>query len=269
MAAAGHTPVTLTITIEDLLAPSPGWLIADQCDWCGNLHDGRCPSPVLEPPAELFDGADDLTLLGQVIRDAVQYLTARSIMDDAPADWALAELAAIARGQPCGPGCFTTPSGLLNPSSVADHFETRRQEAWQRWLPAWACACGCTYKVARDCDGLFFYHPRRTDWQANPPGHHTRPRPRQGQKPPPGLPGRAAGQPCQPARARRGQAEGERLRCLPRMRPPVRRHDRRPPRHPGSPASRQETPARPRSPAGPVLGALPADNGASGTDGVP
>ena len=120
------------------------------CESCGKLHGGGCPQPVTGPPPGLLDGASELTPLGAVVEDAANYLAMRGYLDPDAEDypcWVLAELAGLAREEPCGPLCLTIADGYVHPSSVADHFYTRRQEEWERALPQWACGCGHRYKV--------------------------------------------------------------------------------------------------------------------------
>lgn len=146
-------------------AAPPDWLIAELCEACGKLHGGiSCPAPVTGPPPGLFGSDDELTVLGMVVEDAANFLAMRCYLDpdaDEYPAWVLAELAGIAREEPCGdPICRTIPDGFLHPSAVADHFLARRQEDWERWVPVWACNCGRTFKVTRESPGTAFYQAR-------------------------------------------------------------------------------------------------------------
>ena len=152
--AAGPPADTCKLTIADLTG---AWPIAELCESCGKLHGGDCLFPVTELPAGLVAGDGDyddddseLTPLGLIVWDVLNYLARRGWLetDDGIPDWLVADLAALAQEKPCGPLCrTTTPDGFLYPSDVADHFMTRRQEDWERWLPVWACVCGRRYKV--------------------------------------------------------------------------------------------------------------------------
>ncbi|MGH3281925.1 MAG: hypothetical protein ACRDNW_22705, partial [Trebonia sp.] len=159
---AAHAEGTRTLTLGDLTGPSPDWMTAGQCEWCGKLHGGDCPAPVTAPPPGLHGDDDELTPLGALVEDAARYLAMRGYLDpDAdggvPA-WVLAELAEIAHEKPCGgPGCSVTADGFLSPSPAADHFLQRRQQEWERWLPRWACTCGRTFKVCPEPPGTAFY----------------------------------------------------------------------------------------------------------------
>lgn len=51
--------------------------------------------------------------------------------------------------------------GPLNGSTLADHWETDRQEEWERSLPAWHCDCGARYKRIREGTSTRFYRVTR------------------------------------------------------------------------------------------------------------
>jgi hypothetical protein len=55
------------------------------------------------------------------------------------------ELIAVAL-DPC-PVCRTADGLCRNGSDLADHWEHRRQQAWERSLPVRACPCGRPFKV--------------------------------------------------------------------------------------------------------------------------
>lgn len=47
---------------------------------------------------------------------------------------------------PC-PACRAVDGLCRNGSDLADHWEHRRRQAWERSLPVWACPCGRPFKV--------------------------------------------------------------------------------------------------------------------------
>ncbi len=166
---ADASTATCKLTLRDLLGAAPESLIAELCDDCGRLHGGDgCPCPVTCPPGGLAGASGELTPLGAAVQQAADFLAARSYLDpDAVRypdweypHWVLADLADLAREKPCGPGCRAATGGLLHPSDMADHFQARRQQEWERWLPAWACACDRVFKVIRDFPGARFYDCR-------------------------------------------------------------------------------------------------------------
>jgi hypothetical protein len=141
------------------------WPAAELCEGCGQLHAGPCPAPVAGLPAGLRDDSGALTRAGAVAGDAACFLVARGYLDPDPGewpDWVLADLAALYQAGPC-PGC----PGPVNGSTLADHFEARKQQEHRRWqeeharsVPVWACDCGRPFKILREPPGIGFYEAR-------------------------------------------------------------------------------------------------------------
>lgn len=132
--------------------------MTDLCGWCGKLHEGDCDQPVTEPPPGLFGANGELTRLGAVMEDAANYLAMRGYLDpDAEEwpNWVLADLAGLYQAGPC-----QFCSEPLNGSDLADHFLARKQEQWERSVPAWTCDCGRKFKVIPSGPGEEYYEAR-------------------------------------------------------------------------------------------------------------
>jgi hypothetical protein len=82
----------------------------------------------------------------RLIAAAARVLCLRGWLDpDDACEWPAglaAELTALARqGR-----CRSCPAPLT-PDALADHWEARKQDEYERSLPAWSCDCGALYKL--------------------------------------------------------------------------------------------------------------------------
>ena len=227
---AARAEETRTLTLGDLTGPSPDWMSASLCEWCGKLHGGDCPAPVTAPPPGLHSDDDELTPLGAVVEDAARYLAMRGYLDpDADGgvpDWVLAELAEIAREKPCGgPGCSrnrrrlprpVTRSRPLPPAPPAGMGTLAAQVGMYLRQVVQGLPRTARHRLLRD-------HP-----------------------------GRDAGRPRGPRHARREAAGRQGLRRLPRLWPPVRRYHRRPAGHAPGRRARTRTVRQPGARTHPV-----------------
>lgn len=151
------------------------WAGAGTCGECGHVHGATCPAPVTEMPPGLVDPDGELTRLGLVVEDAVNYLVMRGWLEpegDELPNWVLAELASLAMAGPCGsPACRVTSDGLVYPSDAADHLRDRWTEEWERAVPTWTCACGREYKAMAAPPGLAFWEPGEGGQLGKEAGH--------------------------------------------------------------------------------------------------
>ena len=97
-------------------------------------------------------GWDTITAIPSVelLEEAARYLAFRGSWEPGDSDGfvdpeMVSELIAAAL-DPC-PVCRTEDGLCRNGSDLADHWEHRRRQAWERSLPVWACPCGRPFKV--------------------------------------------------------------------------------------------------------------------------
>lgn len=91
-----------------------------------------------------------ITVPMELIEDAANILAWRGYWEpddddaDVPASM-VAELTEIAQ-TPCGV-CTTEDGMCRGPDYIADHYQGRRQDEYERSIPVWTCTCGQPLKV--------------------------------------------------------------------------------------------------------------------------